>query len=300
MFRALIVCFVLVLLLGPSPSGAFVVFQDPGDTGSNPGTPESLPTDGSPVDLNLWIQHGTLLSEPNVACSGTGPGDEFCGWDVRVVVDSVVAGDVTLVAFVPEPGTDVVFSLTSAELRGNGGNPLLGQVGAHRYGTLTVSATGSGTVEVLGNLFVTAALETGPVPNNVLALGDACASAGGDVDNDNICGNVDNCEFVANELQEDCCSPGSSSTSNPDGIGDACQCGDVTGDGAANSFDATMIKRQALGLSAPLFSVPDNCDVTGDGNCNSFDATMVTRKALGLSAPLFGNNCPNFTGSMQQ
>ena len=296
MLRALIACFVLGLLLGPSPSGAFVVFQDPSDTGSNPGMPESLTTDGSSLDLNLWIEHGTVLSEPNVACSGTGPGDEFCGWDVQVVAD----GDVTLDAFVPEPGTDVVFSLSSDELRGNGGDPLLGQVGAHRYGTLTVSATGSGTVEVIGNLFVTQALETGPVPDNVLALGDACAAAGGDVDNDSICGDDDNCPFVANGLQEDCCTPGSTSTSNPDGIGDACQCGDVTGDGQANSFDATMIKRQALSLSAPLFNVPDNCDVTGDGNCNSFDATMVTRKALGLSAPLFGNNCPNFTGSVPQ
>jgi len=107
---------------------------------------------------------------------------------------------------------------------------------------------------------------------------------------------IDVCPFTSNTGQEDCCTPGSGSTSNPDGIGDACQCGDVTGDGASNSFDATMIKRQALGLSAPLFNVPKNCDVTGDGACNSFDATMITRKALGLSAPLFGNNCSNFTG----
>ena len=123
-----------------------------------------------------------------------------------------------------------------------------------------------------------------------------CDGHGGDTDGDGWCDDEDNCTFVQNAGQEDCCTPGSSSTSNPDGIGNACQCGDVTGDGAANSFDATMIKRQALGLSAPLFNAPDNCDVTGDGNCNSFDATMVTRKALGLSAPLFGNNCPNFTG----
>ena len=126
-----------------------------------------------------------------------------------------------------------------------------------------------------------------------------CFSATGcdDSDGDTICDDADNCIYVANAGQEDCCTPGSSSTSNPDGIGDACQCGDVTGDGQANSFDATMIRRQAIGLSAPLFNFPDNCDVTGDRACNSLDATMITRKALGLSAPVFGNDCPNFTGS---
>ena len=57
-----------------------------------------------------------------------------------------------------------------------------------------------------------------------------------------------------------------------------------------------MITRSSLGLPAPIFLVPDNCDVTGDGNCNFVDATMVTRTAINLVAPLFGNNCPNFTG----
>ena len=121
----------------------------------------------------------------------------------------------------------------------------------------------------------------------------SCVGRGDDSDGDGICGDEDNCPFVANPQQED---SGGVGSQGPDGIGDACQCGDVTGDGIGNSFDATMIKRQALGLSAPLFNVPDNCDVTGDGNCNSFDATMITRKALGLSAPVFGNHCPNFTG----
>jgi len=146
-----------------------------------------------------------------------------------------------------------------------------------------------------------------PDPNGVLVpaitefehfnsvLFGTCEDLSGDSDQDGICDSEDNCPFVENPGQEDCCSPGPSAV-GPDGIGDACQCGDVTGDGVANSFDATMIKRQALGLSAPLFNVPKNCDVTGDGACNSFDATMITRKALGLSAPLFGNNCSNFTG----
>jgi len=155
----------------------------------------------------------------------------------------------------------------------------------------------------------------------IISVVHSCGGRGGDTDGDGICDDGDgsepagqppcscqpnsgpdclnscddNCPFVSNPLQEDCCTPGDPNT--PDGIGDACQCGDVTGEGAVNSLDATMIKRQALSLSAPQFLVPDNCDVTGDGNCNSSDATMVLRKALNISAPLFGNNCPNFTGS---
>jgi hypothetical protein len=131
-----------------------------------------------------------------------------------------------------------------------------------------------------------------------LATGRPKCFRGGcaDEDDDQACDDIDNCPFVWNPEQEDCCTPGGS---GPDGIGDACQCGDVTGDGQVNSFDATMIKRKALNLSAPLFNVPGNCDVTGDGNCNSFDATMIARKAINLSAPLFGNECPNYTGELQ-
>jgi hypothetical protein len=56
-----------------------------------------------------------------------------------------------------------------------------------------------------------------------------------------------------------------------------------------------MITRKALGLTAPHFNVPCNCDVTDDGECNSADATMIIRKALGLDAPAFGNYCGSFT-----
>lgn len=108
----------------------------------------------------------------------------------------------------------------------------------------------------------------------------------------------DNCRFVQNPLQED---SGGRANGPPDGIGDVCQCGDVTGDGKYNSADATMIKRNAIGLSAPLFNVPGNCDVTGDGKCNSGDATMIKRKAIDLAAPLFiSQKCPNYTNGPPQ
>ena len=87
-----------------------------------------------------------------------------------------------------------------------------------------------------------------------------------DTDRDGIANQFDNCPFLANASQADNGGLGFSTT--PDGIGNACQCGDVTGEGQVNDTDAAFIKRHALGLAAPLFLVPNNCDVTGDGLCN--------------------------------
>jgi hypothetical protein len=112
-----------------------------------------------------------------------------------------------------------------------------------------------------------------------------------DTDRDGIANEFDNCPFVANASQADNGGLGFSTTA--DGIGNACQCGDVTGEGQVNDTDAAFIKRHALGLSAPLFLVPDNCDVSGDGLCNGVDGTLIRHAAAGNSAPLFGQNCPN-------
>lgn len=115
--------------------------------------------------------------------------------------------------------------------------------------------------------------------------------SGEDTDRDGIVNAFDNCPWIANATQTDNGGLGFSTT--PDGIGNACQCGDVTGEGQVNDTDAAFIKRQALGLAAPLFLVPDNCDVTGDGICNGTDATLIRHAAAGTISPLFGQNCPN-------
>ena len=112
-----------------------------------------------------------------------------------------------------------------------------------------------------------------------------------DTDRDGVANQFDNCPFLANASQADNGGLGFSAT--PDGIGNACQCGDVTGEGQVNDTDAAFIKRQALGLAAPLFLVPNNCDVSGDGDCNGTDATLIRHAAAGSVSPLFGQNCPN-------
>ena len=67
-----------------------------------------------------------------------------------------------------------------------------------------------------------------------------------DADLDGFANELDNCPHVANADQLD---RGGIDTTAPDGIGDACQCGDVTGNGIVNGQDANAIKRHGLGSS---------------------------------------------------
>ena len=123
---------------------------------------------------------------------------------------------------------------------------------------------------------------------------DIAISALDDCDGDTVAEAVDNCLFTPNTSQAD---SGGVASSVADGIGDACQCGDVTGNGIVNGQDANAIRRHALGLEPnPLFAVPGNCDVTGNGVCNGQDANAVKRAALGEPGPTFGQNCHNARG----
>lgn len=116
-----------------------------------------------------------------------------------------------------------------------------------------------------------------------------------DTDDDSVPNDQDNCPFLYNPDQTD--TGGLGSSAPPDGIGNACQCGDVTGEGRADDTDAAFIKRHALGLPSPLFLVPDNCDVSGDGKCSGVDATLIRHVAAGNAAPAFGQYCPNAVAS---
>lgn len=101
----------------------------------------------------------------------------------------------------------------------------------------------------------------------------------------------DNCLYVGNTDQLD---RGGIDSTTPDGIGDACQCGDVSGNGIVTGQDGNAIRRASFGLEPnPLFAMQGNCDVTGNGLCNGQDGNAVRRVALGLETPGFGQNCPN-------
>ncbi len=99
-----------------------------------------------------------------------------------------------------------------------------------------------------------------------------------DSDGDGIGDRADNCPTVSNLDQTD--RGGLGAGSPADGIGDACQCGDVSGDGRVTIADATMILRSLLVPPAATLVRPALCDVGGSAGCSTADATIVRRALL--------------------
>jgi subtilisin family serine protease len=115
-----------------------------------------------------------------------------------------------------------------------------------------------------------------------------------DQDGDAICDTGDLCPYVSDPGQED---TGGTGGGLPDGIGDACQCGDVTGDGRITLADFVEIRQFVASggtvLPSPSF-VSDKCDVSGDQQCSLADFVRV-RRAVSAGTnhhPLIEPSCP--------
>jgi hypothetical protein len=100
-----------------------------------------------------------------------------------------------------------------------------------------------------------------------------------DRDVDGVADLEDNCLFRTNPGQAD---------ADQNTIGDACECGDVNGDGFANVTDALTIARGILSSTDPNFA---KCDVNGDGVCNVTDALTIARGQVSASDQL-NQLCP--------
>jgi len=116
-----------------------------------------------------------------------------------------------------------------------------------------------------------------------------------DTDGDGVLDNVDNCKYEPNADQKD--SGGVAPTdATPDGIGDACQCGDANGDGKVSTTDATILKRRDLGFTPPAAFSLRKCNVNATGSntsCTTGDATLIVRRSLGFTDAGFSKtNCP--------
>ena len=125
--------------------------------------------------------------------------------------------------------------------------------------------------------------------------GDGCSptcaiEAPLDSDGDGVPDSLDNCPYQPNPTQSDI---GGLGAAPPDGIGDACQCGDTNNSGTVTATDATVLNRAIVGLS-PYFSVPGlgaglgKCNVAatptpGVAGCTATDATVISRALLSLS-----------------
>jgi hypothetical protein len=116
--------------------------------------------------------------------------------------------------------------------------------------------------------------------------GGPCYADPIDSDGDALADYLDNCPFAFNPEQTD--SGGTGAGNLPDGIGDACQCGDVDADGIVTIADIVLLERHLVGLPPGLAS-PEKCNVIGepgggDATCRINDLTIIRRAIAGLGS----------------
>jgi hypothetical protein len=118
-----------------------------------------------------------------------------------------------------------------------------------------------------------------------------------DSDGDGFPNTGDNCPMLPNPTQAD---TGRIGGTPGDGIGDACQCGDVSQDGAVTQADVTLFRQH---LASPggvpfLGAAAGKCSVIGviTGQCDLLDAVVLRRALAGL-APGVTQVCGSASGS---
>ena len=189
--------------------------------------------------------------------------------------------------------------------------------------TVTITGTGNTPGQILPNFTTISSslvdLDLTPLAALIVIDGPTQAVVTTiDLDGDGLSDSLDNCKNAPNNGNAVCTAAGAPiacctgagvgtcplqtdsggiNTSVPDGIGDACQCGDTNNDGKVTSTDVTVLKRALAGLS-PAFSVPGlgvglgKCNVAatatpGAAGCTATDATVISRALAGLSPGIF-------------
>jgi hypothetical protein len=110
-----------------------------------------------------------------------------------------------------------------------------------------------------------------------------------DADADGVADANDTCPHLANSDQSDVGGVGAGSP--PDGVGDACQCGDVSGDGRVTVADAVTISRSLLVPATATLARPELCDVGGSAGCSASDAVILRRALLSPPTATIGPSC---------
>jgi hypothetical protein len=111
---------------------------------------------------------------------------------------------------------------------------------------------------------------------------------GPDGDGDGLCDPDDNCPFQPNGDQSD---RGGLGQAGEDGVGDSCQCGDVSANGVITATDGLAILQSLLGLDPGRFRRPELCDVGGTAECTATDGLIVNQALLALG-PGIAQACP--------
>jgi DNA-binding beta-propeller fold protein YncE len=105
-----------------------------------------------------------------------------------------------------------------------------------------------------------------------------------DPDGDGVGEICDNCPAEWNASQSD--RGGFGAGSLADGVGDACQCGDTTGDGVATGADVRELRQQLAGAAS--MTDPSACNIVGDSGpgpatCDAADFAALRRRVEGAS-----------------
>jgi hypothetical protein len=103
-----------------------------------------------------------------------------------------------------------------------------------------------------------------------------------DSDEDGVPDASDNCPRIANPSQAD---SGGFGRLTPDGAGDACQCGDVNGDGLVDSTDPPLIRAALARVSGPLSGAANRrCDSPSDtGECSIVSWARMRKRLAGAT-----------------
>jgi hypothetical protein len=104
-----------------------------------------------------------------------------------------------------------------------------------------------------------------------------------DLDGDAFLAPCDSCPHLANDQND----RGGVGTTTSDGIGDACQCGEVSGDGIADAADVLRLRQRLAGSGAAFTSAElARCSTIG----GAFECTVRTATVLrrALAAPALG------------
>lgn len=111
---------------------------------------------------------------------------------------------------------------------------------------------------------------------------------GVDFDFDGRGDDTDNCRFVANTTQLD---RGGFLTLLPDGIGDLCQCGESTDDGAVLLEDAQGVRSVIAGMTGDV-QKQKRCSISGSASCDMSDFVILRRAVGQVPGPPLQLNCP--------
>ena len=109
-------------------------------------------------------------------------------------------------------------------------------------------------------------------------------------DFDSFTNDVDNCPFTTNSDQAD---SGGIDSTTPDGIGNACQCGDTSDDGIVNDTDVSVLRSALAGIAPLSKHGAAKCQVESQsGGCDIVDVAVLRRQlASPALAPAITQSC---------